>query len=193
MDHPEVSIPELEPRTFSFNAPYGACPTCTGLGTRLEVDPELVIPNGNLTIMEGAIRPFNRVSPDAWYIKKLAAVAERYDFSLSVRTSELSKEHMEIILYGTGSEKYEIALGSGRYYDTTYEGVIPNLERRHKETESEFMRKEIERFMVERPCQPARGAASSQKFWPSRLLICRSWISVSFRSPMLFSFLKTLI
>ena len=90
VDHPEVAIPELEPRTFSFNSPHGACPVCTGLGSRLEVDPELVIPNGRLTIAEGAIRPYNRVNVDAWYMKKLQAVADRYGFSLHVPTSELS-------------------------------------------------------------------------------------------------------
>jgi excinuclease ABC subunit A len=84
IDHPDVAIPELEPRTFSFNSPHGACPVCTGLGNRLEVDPELVIPNGNLTLAEGAIRPFNRVNTDAWYMKKMQAVAERYRFSIHV-------------------------------------------------------------------------------------------------------------
>ncbi len=157
IDHPEVAIPELEPRTFSFNAPFGACPVCTGLGTRLEVDPELVIPNGNLTIMEGAIRPFNRVSVDAWYMKKLAAVADRHHFSLHVPTRELTPEQLNIVMYGTGDETYNVALGSGRFYETTYEGVIPNLERRHKETESDFMRRDIERFMQEKPCHQCHG------------------------------------
>ncbi len=103
VDHPDVSIPELEPRTFSFNNPQGACPVCTGLGSRLEADPELVIPNGRLTIAEGAIRPFNRINMDAWYTKKMQAVAERYDFSLNVPTSELKQEDMDRILYGTGN------------------------------------------------------------------------------------------
>lgn len=157
IDHPEVVIPELEPRTFSFNSPHGACPVCTGLGNRLEVDPELVIPNGRLTIAEGAIRPFNRINTDAWYTKKLQAVADRHGFSLHVPTAELKPEQIEKILYGTGSETYKVALGSGRYFDTTYEGVIPNLERRHKETESDFMRRDIERFMRERPCHECHG------------------------------------
>ena len=82
-NHPEITIPELEPRTFSFNSPHGACPVCTGLGNRLEVDPELVIPNGTLTIAEGAIRPYNRINVDNWYMKKLQAVAERYGFQLA--------------------------------------------------------------------------------------------------------------
>jgi excinuclease ABC subunit A len=157
VDHPEVSIPELEPRTFSFNSPHGACPVCTGLGSRLEVDPELVIPNGKLTIAEGAIRPFNRVSSDAWYMKKLAAVADAHGFSLHVPTAKLSQKDMEIIMYGTGDKLYRLKLGSGRSFDTTFEGVVPNLERRHKETESEFMRRDIERFMQERPCHACRG------------------------------------
>ncbi len=157
MDHPEVAIPELEPRTFSFNSPHGACPVCTGLGSRLEVDPELVIPNGRLTIAEGAIRPFNRVNVDAWYMKKMAAVAERYGFSLHVPTGQLTQEQLDKILYGTANEHYRVSLGPGRSFDTTYEGVIPNLERRHKETESEFMRNDIERFMVEKPCYACKG------------------------------------
>ncbi len=157
IDHPEVVIPELEPRTFSFNSPQGACPVCTGLGSRLEVDPELVIPNGKLTIAEGAIRPFNRVNADAWYMKKMQAVADRFKFSLHVPTGELKQADLEKILYGTGDERYSVSLGSGRSFDTTYEGVIPNLERRHKETDSDFMRRDIERFMQERPCHACHG------------------------------------
>lgn len=157
VDHPDVVIPELEPRTFSFNSPHGACPTCTGLGSRLEVDPSLVIPNGRLTIAEGAIRPFNRVSMDAWYMKKMQAVAERYSFSLHLPTAELKEDQLDKLLYGTGQESYRVSLGSGRSYDTTYEGVIPNLERRHKETDSDFMRRDIERFMREKPCHVCKG------------------------------------
>jgi len=157
IDHPEITIPELEPRTFSFNNPQGACPVCTGLGSRLEVDPELVIPNGRLTIAEGAIRPFNRVSADAWYMKKMHAVADKYGFSLHDPTGNLKPEDLDKILYGTGNQTYTIKLGTGRAFDTTYEGVIPNLERRHKETDSDFMRRDIERFMQERPCHACKG------------------------------------
>ncbi len=157
VDHPDVAIPELEPRTFSFNNPHGACPVCTGLGSRLEVDPQLVIPNGRLTIAEGAIRPYNRINVDNWYMKKLQAVAERYGFSLHVPTSELTKDQMDKILYGTGNESFRVGLGVGRSFNTTYEGVIPNLERRHKETQSDFMRRDIERFMQERPCHACGG------------------------------------
>ena len=155
--HPEVTIPELEPRTFSFNSPHGACPVCTGLGNRLEVDPELVIPNGKLTIAEGAIRPYNRINVDNWYMKKLQAVADTYGFSLHVPTSQLTPKQLELILYGTGKETFRVALGLGRSFETTYEGVIPNLERRHKETESDFIRRDIERFMQEKPCHACQG------------------------------------
>ncbi len=157
VDHPNEEIPELEPRLFSFNAPQGACPVCTGLGNRLEVDPELVF-NPNLTIAEGAIRPYNRVNSDAWYMKRLQAVADRHDFSLRVPVKELSDESIEKILYGTGDEKYTVALGDGRSYEAAYEGVIPNLERRFKETDSDFMRRDIERFMRERECHACHGA-----------------------------------
>jgi len=156
-DHPEIRIPELEPRTFSFNSPHGACPICTGLGSRLEVDPDLVIPNGNLTIAEGAIRPYNRINVDNWYMKKLQAVAEQYSFSLHVPTGQLTPQQMEILMYGTGKETYKVALGGGRNFETTYEGVVNNLERRHKETDSEFIRRDIERFMQEKPCHACQG------------------------------------
>jgi excinuclease ABC subunit A len=157
IDHPNEEIPELEPRLFSFNAPQGACPVCTGLGSRLEVDPELVF-NPNLTISEGSIRPYNRVNSDAWYMKRLAEVGRKHNFSLQVPVRELSEEAIEKILYGTGNDVYRVMLGSGRFYDSTYEGIIPNLERRHKETDSDFMRKDIERFMRERECHACHGA-----------------------------------
>ena len=157
VDHPEVDIPELEPRLFSFNSPFGACPVCTGLGSRLEVDPDLVF-NPRLTISEGAIRPYNRVNSDAWYMKKLAQVADAHGFSIHVPVGELSEEDLKKVLYGTGSQKYTIKLSAGRSYESTYEGIVPNLERRHKETDSEFMRKDIERFMRERRCHACNGA-----------------------------------
>ena len=157
LDHPNEEIPELEPRLFSFNAPQGACPVCTGLGSRQEVDPELVF-NPNLTISEGAIRPYNRVNSDAWYMKRLQAVADRHGFSLKIPVRELKPEAVEKILYGTGEEKYRVSLGDGRAYDAAYEGVIPNLERRFKETDSDFMRRDIERFMRERQCHACKGA-----------------------------------
>lgn len=157
VDHPDVDIPELEPRLFSFNAPQGACPTCTGLGSRLEIDPELVF-NNNLTISEGAIRPYNRMNSDAWNMKRLASVGEAHDFSLRVPVGRLPDDVKQKILYGTGDQKYRVELGGGRHYETTYEGVIPNLERRWRETDSDFVRRDIERFMRERDCYVCKGA-----------------------------------
>ena len=156
VDHPGEDIPELEPRLFSFNAPQGACPVCTGLGSRLEVDPDLVF-NPNLTIAEGAIRPYNRVNSDAWYMKRLAVVAEEHGFSIHAPVKQLRPADLEKVLYGTGSQKYRITLSGNRFYDSTYEGVIPNLERRHRETDSDFMRRDIERFMRERECTACKG------------------------------------
>lgn len=161
--HPDELIPELEPRLFSFNAPQGACPTCTGLGTRMEIDPDLIL-NPNLTIAEGGIRPFNRVTQESWWLKRLEAVGERHGFSCHVPIRDLSEEALEKILYGTGKEKYEVKVGghgkwgNGATYQSTYEGVIPTLERRHKETDSEFIRKDIERFMRVHECQTCHGA-----------------------------------
>lgn len=157
VDHPAEDIPELEPRLFSFNAPQGACPVCTGLGSRLEVDPELVF-NPNLTIAEGAIRPYNRVNSDAWYMKRLSGVAEAHGFSLRVPVKEMSEDALQKVLYGTGEQRYTVSLGDGRTYDAVYEGVIPNLERRYRETDSDFMRKDIERFMRERECHACHGS-----------------------------------
>ena len=162
-NHPDELIPELEPRLFSFNAPEGACPTCTGLGTRMEIDPSLVF-NPNLTIAEGGIRPFNRVNQDSWWLKRLDAVAKANDFSIHTPIGELSEEAKQKILYGTGSQKYKVRIaGTGKFsegavYESTYEGVIPTLERRHRETDSDFIRKDIERFMRLRECQTCHGA-----------------------------------
>ena len=156
--YPDFVPPEMEPRTFSFNSPFGACPVCTGLGRRLEVDPELVIPNGNLTLAEGAVRPYNRMNHvHSWTMKRLTAVAGRFGFSMKVPTGELKQTDIERILYGTGDEEYEVHLSAGRSLMTTFEGVITNLERLHKETESEWRRREIELFMVERPCHGCAG------------------------------------
>ena len=154
--HPDEHIPELEPRLFSFNAPQGACETCSGLGTRMEIDPELLL-SPNLTISEGAIRPYNRVMEKGYRIKLLEEVAKRHGFSTKVPTKKLSKEAIEIILYGTKTdEKYPIEM-NGRVYNMNFEGVIPNLERRHRDTGSEFQRKDIERFMRVRKCQTCGG------------------------------------
>ena len=163
-DHPEELIPELTPRLFSFNAPEGACPVCTGLGSRMEIDPTLVF-NNNLTIAEGGIRPFNRVGQDSWWLKRLMAVGLKHGFNVQTPIGKLSEEVRQKILYGTGPEKYEMKIsGSGRFadgtvYETTYEGVIPTLERRYNDPKiSEFVKKDIERFMRVRKCQECNGA-----------------------------------
>ncbi|MBO7718011.1 excinuclease ABC subunit UvrA [Candidatus Saccharibacteria bacterium] len=163
-DHPDELIPELNPRLFSFNAPEGACPVCTGLGSRMEIDPELVF-NDNLTIAEGGIRPFNRVGQDSWWLKRLIKVGEKHGFNVHTPIGELSEEVKQKIMYGTGAERYEMKItGSGRFadgtvYETTYEGVIPTLERRYNDPKiSEFMKHDIERFMRVRECQECHGA-----------------------------------
>ena len=163
-DHPDELIPELTPRLFSFNAPEGACPVCTGLGSRMEIDPGLVF-NNNLTIAEGGIRPFNRVGQDSWWLKRLMQVGLRHGFDVQTPIGQLSEEVKHLILYGTGDEKYEMKItGSGRFadgtvYETKYEGVIPTLERRYNDPKiSEFMKNDIERFMRVRKCQECNGA-----------------------------------
>ncbi len=163
-DHPEELIPELTPRLFSFNAPEGACPECTGLGSRMVVDPELVL-NNNLTISEGGIRPFNRVQQDSWWLKRLSAVGAKHGFNIYTPIRELSDEIKYLILYGTGDEKYEMRIsGSGRFadgtvYETVYEGVIPMLERRYNDPKvSDFTKHDIERFMRVKECQTCHGA-----------------------------------
>ncbi|MBO7131842.1 excinuclease ABC subunit UvrA [Candidatus Saccharibacteria bacterium] len=163
-DHPDELIPELTPRLFSFNAPEGACPVCTGLGSRMEIDPGLVF-NNNLTIAEGGIRPFNRVGQDSWWLKRLMQVGVKHGFDVYTPIGELSEEIRQLIMYGTGDEKYEMKItGSGRFadgtvYETKYEGVIPTLERRYNDPKiSEFMKNDIERFMRVRKCQECNGA-----------------------------------
>ncbi|MBR0430854.1 excinuclease ABC subunit UvrA [Candidatus Saccharibacteria bacterium] len=163
-EHPDELIPELTPRLFSFNAPEGACPVCMGLGSRMEIDPGLVF-NNNLTIAEGGIRPFNRVGQDSWWLKRLMQVGQAHDFSVYTPIGDLSEEAKQIILYGTGNEKYKMKIsGSGRFadgtvYETIYEGVIPTLERRYNDPKvSEFTKHDIERFMRVRECQECHGA-----------------------------------
>jgi len=141
-----VSLPELEPRLFSFNSPYGACPECMGLGEKLEVDPELVMPNKNLTIAEGAVMPWMRASHklgrQGYYWQKLAEVAEKNGFSLHEPVKNLSKDALNLILYGDGRG---------------FEGVVSNLERRYHETDSDWTRQEIEQYMVIKQCEKCKG------------------------------------
>ncbi len=158
-----IDLPNIEPRSFSFNSPHGACPDCTGLGTKLEIDPDLVIPNRRLSLAEGAIRPWSRTSANqTWYYRILQSVAREHKFSLDVPVSKLTKDQLKIVLYGTGSRTYNVNAEAGqagkvREFYTSFEGVIPNLERRYKETESDYIRGEIERYMRVWPCPTCQG------------------------------------
>jgi excinuclease ABC subunit A len=159
-----INLPELSPRSFSFNSPYGACPACTGLGIKLEIDPDLVVPNGRLTIAEGAIRPWARTTARmGWYTQILVAVGEKYGFDVNIPYEELPQKAREIIMYGTGEELFKVPMGY-RTYETTYEGVVANLERRYKETDSDYVRKEIEKYMTERQCQVCKGTRLKPEF-----------------------------
>jgi len=147
------TIKELEPRLFSFNNPYGACPACTGLGVKQVVDPELVIPNQNLTLAQGAIKPWTRISGNsAWYQKILSAVAAQNGFSVNDPVSKLSKKAIDIIMNGTGDKEYAV---DGK--KETFEGVAKNLEARYKESSSDYMRKEIEGYMRTMTCPECGG------------------------------------
>jgi excinuclease ABC subunit A len=166
--HCGINLPEIEPRTFSFNSPYGACPSCTGLGSTLEVDPELILPNKNLSIAEGAIRPWasasHRLGRQSWYWWILSDLAERYKFSLNTPIKDLSRSIINLILYGEHSAKSEIQNKEFKIQNSgsSFEGVIPNLKRRWKETDSDFTRAEIEKYMVIKVC-PACGGKRLKK------------------------------
>ncbi|MBM3934499.1 MAG: excinuclease ABC subunit UvrA [SAR202 cluster bacterium] len=160
--HCGISLGEIEPRTFSFNNPHGACPTCTGIGFRLEVDPELVIPNKKLTLAEGAIEPWVRSgASNPWLMSLLESLARQYGFSTRVPVKDLDEKFIDLVLYGNKRKvrmRHETQKGKTYEWNTTFEGVIENLERRHRETESEYVRTEIERYMAQRPCTGCNGA-----------------------------------
>ncbi len=157
-----VSIEELTPRMFSFNNPYGACPACTGLGAQLKVDPERIIPNRSLSILEGAITAsgWNHIKSDGISRMYFDALAKKYRFKLTDPVEKLSGEVMDIILYGTKGEKltlnYDQPRGKGTLYQP-FEGIVNNLERRYRETQSDAMKREIEECMSECPCPECRG------------------------------------
>ena len=163
--HCGINLPEIEPRTFSFNSPHGACPACTGLGMRLEVDPDLILSQPELTLEGGAIRPWTRRSSesgDGYYNQLIRAVANHYGLPTDVPVKELSLKQRDIILYGSKlgdriTLRYNNQEGMKRVYQTTYEGVIPNLQRRYKESTSDYVRSEIERYMSSRPCPVCHG------------------------------------
>jgi excinuclease ABC subunit A len=149
------SIAELEPRIFSFNSPHGACPRCTGLGSQMEIDPELIVPDPSLSIGEGAILPWSASSSN-YYDEITSAIAERYEVDLETRWEDLPEEQRDLFLYGTNGDKiyisYRNRYGRKRSYTTRFEGIVPNLERRHRETDSDYSREKIEEYMSVRPC-----------------------------------------
>ncbi len=160
--HCGISLPEIEPRTFSFNSPHGACPACTGLGFKLEIDPEIIIPNKDLSIAEGAIVPWVRAGAlTGWHKSLLESVSAAYGFSTKTPVRELSEKALNIILYGTGNKtltmRHRTHHGHDYSWETTFEGVIPQLERRHKETESDYVRSDVERYMTANPCSSCNG------------------------------------
>jgi len=157
-----ISLPEIEPRTFSFNSPHGACRTCQGLGTRTELDPDLIVPNPDLSLEEGAIVAWNTDDHDGYYWQLLEATAHHYHIPTDRPWRELTPAQRNLILYGSGGEEIPITYtardGGRRIYRTPFEGVVPNLQRRYRETTSDYIRAKIEEFMTRRPC-PACGGA----------------------------------
>lgn len=158
-----VQLAELDPRDFSFNSPHGACPECKGLGTKLTVEPDLVIPNPKLTLAEGAVRPWSKTtSRQSWYMKILESVAREFGFSLNTPVKDLPKKYLDIVLHGTGEKKVHMVIESTTSNSkidtyTPFEGVLSYLERRYLETDSDYMRSEIENYMRIRPCPVCKG------------------------------------
>ncbi len=158
-----ISFAEIEPRTFSFNSPHGACNVCAGLGVRLVVDPDLIVPDHSLSLDNGAIHPWSRVgSSNAWYFSVLRGVAQDEGVSMKTPWSKLSERVREIVLYGYPANhkvkvRHQTHRGRVFEWEAAYEGIIPNLERRYRDTQSDYMRGEIERYMTALPCEACRG------------------------------------
>ena len=155
-----ISISEISPRLFSFNSPYGACPECTGLGIKREIDPDLVIPDRRKSIAAGAIQC---ISTGGYYYQLLEGIAAHYGFSLDTPVEDLAPEHLAVVLYGTRGKRFPFVLQNdhyGRRHEifAPFEGIINNLSRRHRETNSEHQREELEQYMSSRPCPACRGA-----------------------------------
>ncbi|ARI76543.1 excinuclease ABC subunit UvrA [Halobacillus mangrovi] len=154
------SVSELEPRMFSFNSPYGACSRCDGLGTQLEVDLDLVIPDWTLSLKEHAIAPWEPTSSQ-YYPQLLKSVADHYDIDMNRPVKELPKEQMDKVLYGSGNDKvyfrYENDFGKVRENEIYFEGVIPNISRRYRETSSDYIREQMEKYMAQKPCPKCKG------------------------------------
>ncbi|MBA2419797.1 MAG: excinuclease ABC subunit UvrA, partial [Thermoleophilaceae bacterium] len=159
--HCGTSMPELEPRVFSFNSPHGACQRCTGLGSQMEIDPELIIPDPSLSLAEGAILPWS-TSASQYYEQITQAIAERYEVDLDTPWEDLSDEIQDTYLFGTNGDRiyvsYRNRYGRRRSYTTSFEGIVPNLERRYRETDSEYSREKIEEYMTMSPCPDCHGA-----------------------------------
>ena len=160
--HCNISFGELEPRTFSFNNPHGACPQCTGLGYKLEIDPDLVIPNKSLSLGEGAVQTWVRAGTQSpWFASLLESLAKAYGFSTKTPVKDLSKEHMDLVLHGNNDESITVSHSTRRgktyRWRTSFEGVVNNLQRRYRETESDYVKSEIERYMASRPCHACHG------------------------------------
>ena len=156
-----VSLPELEPRIFSFNSPHGACQRCTGLGAQQEIDPDLLVPDPAVSIADGALVPW-AVGFSTYYEAIFQAIADRYEIDLTIPWEDLPEKQRNLFLHGTGTEKlyvqYRNRMGRRRAYMTNFEGIVPNLERRYKETDSAQMRERIEEYMSFRPCPACNGA-----------------------------------
>jgi excinuclease ABC subunit A len=157
-----TSIPPIEPRTFSFNTPYGACPECQGLGMQKEIDPDLVVPNKELSLRDGAITGWPTEDKAGYYWQLLKATAEHFGIPLDAPVRTLSPQQMRVLLHGGGGEqvtvRYRNREGHTRHYGTKYEGVIPNLWRRYNESTSDYVREKLEEYMVDRPCRACGGA-----------------------------------
>jgi excinuclease ABC subunit A len=156
-----VSLPELQPRIFSFNSPHGACPRCTGLGAQQEIDPDLLVPDPTLSIAEGALVPWS-VGNSGFYESVIQAIADRYEIPLDEPWENLSEEEQDLFLYGTDGERvyvsYRNRMGRRRSYMLAFEGIVPSLERRYRETDSSTQRERIEEYMSFRPCPVCKGA-----------------------------------
>jgi excinuclease ABC subunit A len=156
-----VGLPELQPRIFSFNSPHGACPRCTGLGAQQEIDPDLLVPDPELSIAEGALVPWS-VGNSTYYESVVQAIADRYEIDVSRPWSELGEKQQNLFLYGTGGEKvyvtYRNRMGRRRAYMLAFEGIVPSLQRRYRETDSAGQRERIEEYMSFRPCPVCKGA-----------------------------------
>jgi len=158
--HCGISLAELAPRSFSFNSPFGACPSCNGLGTRFEVDPDLVVPNADLSLAQGAIGPWAGTRTE-YFSRVLKAVAEASGFSMDKPWSKLTNAQRKILLYGAGTKRvhvqYRNRYGTLRSYDTQFEGVVPWLQRRHSDADSDWVREQVEGYMREVPCPDCGG------------------------------------